>query len=127
MNECVVDSSVILAIIRGEPGAGRAQAVLPGSLLSAVNLSEVVAKLGEQGAGSDDIRRMLLQFPCTIVNFDEGQAFTAGALRTAPAARGLSLGDRACLALASHRRLPAWTADRAWAKLELGVDVRLIR
>lgn len=127
MNDCVVDSSVILTIIRREPGQAQAKAVLPGSVLSAVNLSEVVAKLGDQGVGSGDIRQILVQFPCTIVSFDEEQAFTAGALRAATAHKGLSLGDRACLALALHRRLPAWTADRAWTGLELGVDVRLIR
>jgi PIN domain nuclease of toxin-antitoxin system len=127
MSDCVVDSSVLLTIIRGEPGQAQAKAVLPGSLLSTVNLSEVVAKLGEQGAGPGDIQRIVLQLPCTIIGFDEEQAFTAGALRAATAHKGLSLGDRACLALALHRRLPAWTADRAWTGLELGVDVRLIR
>lgn len=127
MNDCVVDSSVLLTIIRGELGQAQATEVLPGSLLSAVNLSEVVAKLSEQGAGSDDIQLILRQLPCTVVGFDEDQAFTAGVLRVATAHKGLSFGDRACLALALQRRLPAWTADRAWAGLELGVDVRLIR
>ncbi len=40
---------------------------------------------------------------------------------------GLSLGDRACLALALGRQIPAVTADRTWARLKIGVPVQVIR
>lgn len=127
MTECVVDSSVLLAIIRGEPGAEEAQRALPGSLLSVVNLSEVIAKLIDWGTNPPDIQTALDIFPCTIIGFDKGQAFSAGLLRQLTRSIGLSLGDRACLSLALSTDLPVLTTDRAWAELELGVDVRLIR
>ena len=41
--------------------------------------------------------------------------------------RGLSLGDRACLALALKLNLPALTTDRIWENLNLSVQVQVIR
>lgn len=48
-------------------------------------------------------------------------------LRPLTKARGLSLADRACLALARRLNVPVVTADREWADLNLGVIVQLIR
>ena len=127
MTECVVDSSVLLAIVRAENGAAEARRALPGSLLSAVNMSEVAAKLTDWGMNPAGIQETFDTFACTIVSFDDGQAFSSGLLRQLTRSAGLSLGDRACLALALQTGLPVLTADRAWAELELGVDVRLIR
>ena len=63
---------------------------------------------------------------CEIVPFDPAQALDTGLLRPPTRTRGLSLGDRACLALARARGLPAYTAERSWATLNLGVDIHLI-
>ncbi len=41
--------------------------------------------------------------------------------------RGLSLADRACLALALDKGWPVMTADRAWAGLDIDVEVEMIR
>ena len=127
MADIVLDASVVLAVIKGEPGQLQARAALAEGLLSAVNLSEVAAKLSDEGADRGEIEAMLSLLPCQIAAFDQGQAITAGWLRAATKHKGLSLGDRACLALALCAGLPILTADRAWAELELGVDVRLIR
>ena len=62
-----------------------------------------------------------------IVPFDAEQAYETTEFRGATRSRGLSLGDRACLQLATRRGLPALTADRAWAEIDAGVEVRLIR
>jgi PIN domain nuclease of toxin-antitoxin system len=59
--------------------------------------------------------------------FDERAAWEAGALRAGTRKAGLSLGDRACLALARDLGVPALTADAAWAKVPSGVEVRLVR
>ena len=54
---------------------------------------------------------------------DAAQAWRAGLLRRKTQAHGLSLGDRACLALAEVLEVPAMTMDRAWAALDLEVEV----
>jgi len=127
MIEAVIDSSVVLAAIYGEPGGEKAAAVLAPSLLSTVNLSEVVAKLAGRGSSWSQIEPIVNGLTCRIVDFTQAQAEVAGMLRFTTMKAGLSFGERACLALAIQSRLPVWTADRAWSGLELGVDVRLIR
>jgi PIN domain nuclease of toxin-antitoxin system len=127
MTEIVVDSSIVLAIINREAGFPAAEAALSDSLISTVNLSEVVAKLLKDGVRPADAEEMMGRFPCRRVDFGQRQAFVAGALRATTSHKGLSLGDRACLALAITTGLPVLTADRAWTELDLGVDVRLIR
>lgn len=110
----VLDASALLCLMNGEPGAERVAAVLPRAVISAVNLAEVATKLNELGADADEARALLAPLHLVVVPFEEGTAFVAGALRAATRAYGLSLGDRACLALAALRRSPALTSDRAW-------------
>jgi PIN domain nuclease of toxin-antitoxin system len=61
-----------------------------------------------------------------IVEFDADQACLTGSLRNATTSAGLSLGDRACLALARTKNVPATTTDCVWGKLT-GFDVVVIR
>jgi ribonuclease VapC len=123
----VFDASVILAHINGEPGCERAADFFGDALISAVNLAEVVGKLVERGIGLELARRALSLYGLQVVALDEELAERTGALRRETRARGLSLGDRACLALAGRAALPALTADKAWKDLELPVEVRLLR
>ena len=128
MAEMVIDSSVILAYVYDEPGAEAAASVLSRSVaISSVNMSEVVAKLAERGWEEAAIRTYLDDFPITTVAFDEGQAYICGLLRPITTEQGLSLGDRACLALGIVTGLPVITADRNWARVSLDMDIRLIR
>lgn len=62
-----------------------------------------------------------------VVPFDTEQALQSARLRDSTRARGLSPGDRACLALAAAAELPAYTADREWEGIAAGVEIRLIR
>ena len=62
-----------------------------------------------------------------LVNNEPGAALVAAALRPLTRSAGLSLGDRACRALADREGVPALTTDRAWAKLRLPIEIRLIR
>ncbi len=126
MSEAVLDSSAILALIFNEPGAEKVKATLPDALLSTINLAEIITKLVDRGLPADVARAAVEVIGAEIVDFDIGQAFLTGELRVATRAAGLSLGDRACLALAAKRNLPAMTADRAWGKLE-NFDVIVIR
>jgi len=123
----VFDSSVILRHINNEPGSGRAAALFGEALISAVNVAEVVAKLTERGAGLGLIREALSRYGMQIAVFDEELAERTGALRAKTKSFGLSLGDRACLALAERFALPVLTADRTWKDLNLAIDVQLLR
>jgi len=126
LNEAVLDSSAVIAVLRAEPGADKVATVLPGALLSAVNLAEIVTKLCEQGMSADEAQLAIETTGVVIVDFDAEQARLTGSLRNETRSAGLSLGDRACLALSRHRNLPAMTTDRVWGKLT-GFDIVLIR
>jgi ribonuclease VapC len=101
--------------------------VATGAAISAVNLSEVASRLGLAGMPESLIREALDPLGLDVVPFDQELAYQAAELMTHTRAAGLSLGDRACLALARRLGLPAVTADRAWARLKLDVQIRVIR
>lgn len=126
MSEAVLDSSAVLALLLGEPGADIVRTVLPGAFLSAVNAAEIVSKLCERGMPAALARTAIETIGVDIVDFGMEHATLTGELRPATRAAGLSLGDRACLALARRLGLPAMTADLAWRGLA-GFDVVLVR
>lgn len=123
----VFDSSALLAIAFEEEGAETATRRLGEGIMSAVNASEVIAQLVDLGASGEEARTSLFAFGLEIRPFDTALAVATGLLRTATREGGLSLGDRACLALAIREQAVIVTADRAWAALDLGVVVELIR
>jgi PIN domain nuclease of toxin-antitoxin system len=122
----VLDSSAVLALLLGEPGAEKVIAALPGALMSNVNIAEVISKLCERGMPAVQARIAVEAIGITPVDFDFEQACVVGELRPVSRALGLSLGDRACLALARSRNVPAMTADAAWQGLA-GFEVVVIR
>jgi len=115
-----------MALLLRERGAEAVEASLPGAWLSTVNLAEVIGKLVERGMPASDARAAVEALGVELVDFDAEQASATGALRKTTRDIGLSIGDRACLALAKSRAVPAITADRAWAGLP-GHQVVLIR
>ena len=124
----VFDSSALLAIAFEEKGAGVAARRLSGGIISAVNASEVVARFVDLGASGEDARASLLGFGLEIRLFDTALAVAAGLLRAATREKGLlSLGDRACMALSMREQVGIVTAERAWATLDLDVEIELIR
>ncbi len=128
MTRAVLDASALLALLQAETGADVVAQALPGACMSAVNFGEVVAKLVEIGWPQDEVVRDLLGLDIEIVPHDEAQAVCAGLLRAITRSVGLSLGDRACLALAAHIQGVAFTADRQWlAVRDLKAEVRMIR
>jgi PIN domain nuclease of toxin-antitoxin system len=129
MSSAVLDASALLALLREEAGAEVVAAIVGNSLMSAVNLAEVAAHFAFRGMPEDAVATMLRPLPMTIVAADHALALKAGALRAVTADRGLSLGDRFCLALAVREGLPAFTADRQWQTIAAAasVEVRLIR
>lgn len=129
MNEGALDASAVLAVINREPGAAVVIAAMAGgrTVISAVNLSEVVAKLTERGLTEHQIGEVLAPLPFTVHPFDEVSAHRAGLLRRETRHLGLSLGDRACLALAATLGVPAITMEHAWGRLDLGIEVVVAR
>jgi len=127
MARVVLDSSALIAFLRGETGAKSVEADIPGALISAVNSAEVFAVLMRRGETSARIRIVIALSQVEIIPFDATLAETCGALVTRTRTHGLSLADCACLALGAREKLPVVTADRAWRELDLGVDVRLVR
>lgn len=123
----VLDASALLALLNGEPGQEVVAPLVPGALVGSVNLAEVVGKLAERGMPEAEIREALDGLALEVYPVDEELAYATGALRPATREQGLSLGDRACLALAAMIELPAYTADRVWAEVDLDIEVRLIR
>lgn len=123
----VLDASVVLAVLFEEPIGNLEFGDLLEGLLSSVNYSEILARCMDCGMGADLAERQIARLNIAIVPFDAGNARQAAQLREATRHRGLSLGDRACLALARREGLPVLTADRQWDGLDLGVDIRQIR
>jgi ribonuclease VapC len=127
MNKYVLDASALLALLNAEQGSDLVQDRLPQSIVSAVNLAEVVTRLSILGMPEKAIRETMDLLALEIFAFDENQAFEAGFLSIYTRPLGLSFGDRACLALARSIQAVAVTADRAWKELEIGVEIELIR
>lgn len=123
----VLDASAILAYVYGEPGADRVADVLAEASISAVNAAEVVSKLVERNTPQDAFQSVWEMVSGMTQPFTAAQALRSGQLRDVTRAFGLSLGDRACLALAEDMAAPALTADRVWAGLDLDVNVEVIR
>jgi PIN domain nuclease of toxin-antitoxin system len=128
MNRIVLDASAILAVINGEPGAEKlTPALLARAVASTVNLAEVQTKLVSRGWTSEQAWEDATSPVREVLSFDEEQARIAGDLVTQTRHLGLSLGDRACLALGIALHVPVYTAERAWKKVRGSVRIHFIR
>ena len=128
MNSVVLDASAILAVVNGEAGQEKlTPEVLAAALCSTVNLAEVQAKLVSRGWSPDDAWEDATSPIRAAVPFSEEHARVAGSLVVLTRSLGLSLGDRACLALGIAMKAPVYTAEKAWSKLKLGIPVHVIR
>lgn len=127
MTKCVLDTSALLAYVSAERGAEIVSGVIGDALISSVNYAEAVSTLVPRTGSLDSARKILGIAELDVIDFDRALAEQAGSLVTQTRRLGLSLGDRACLALAARMNCAAFTADRAWMKLDIGVEIRLIR
>lgn len=124
----VLDASALLALILDESGADVVQAVLDHEvLLSVVNFAEVIGRAERAGIKPEDARNGILALPLQLVHLDEKMAFEMGKLAGVGRPLGLSLGDCACLATAKVLEADVLTADKVWAKLSIGVKIKLVR
>lgn len=129
----VLDASAVLADLHGELGAAAVtDAMADASVVSAANWAEVLSMFADEGEDPDNIAERLESegmlssglevFPVTAID-----ARMIARLRSLTRPSGLSLADRACLALALRLGYGVLTADRQWANLDLGLEIRLIR
>jgi ribonuclease VapC len=127
MSSFVLDSSALLACLNREPGSETVVGTIAGALLSTVNLAETMAVLMRHGASREKAIEILELWDFQVADFDRSLAEETGALAERTRSKRLSVGDRACLALALMQDLPVVTADRAWRGVDVGVKIRFIR
>lgn len=128
MQARILDASAILAFMSQEPGADKVRAVIQAGHagVTAINISEVAAKLVSRGMSSSEAEFHCRSLGLDILEVDDGIAFAAAALVPVTQPLGLSLGDRICLAVAARNSATAVTADKAWANVP-GAKVEVIR
>ena len=128
MPRAVLDASAVIALLRGEPGAGLVAAYVGDALISTVTLQEVVKALLVRGIALDTARTMIDALHLEPRPHQVEDAYAAAALFQATKTKGSGLGDRTCMALAIAEGLPAITTDRAWGELAIaGLSVILAR
>lgn len=127
MSKVVLDASAFLAMANREPGADVVVGLLKDSVMSAVNAAEVIQKLAQKGMSLESAEDYLRRFVGEVKSYTLSQATLTASLAPRTLPLGLSLADRACLALAKHMNLPVLTADQIWSKLDIGVTVEVIR
>lgn len=133
MNKSVLDASAFLAYLRDEPGAEIVEnALIDGCYISIINWVEVLSKIVDLGESPDEIIKRLrneglLENSLEIIACNEEDAINIAKFRALTKSAGLSLGDRACLALGKRLNLPVLTADKVWTSLSLGITINLIR
>jgi PIN domain nuclease of toxin-antitoxin system len=130
----VLDASALLAHLLAEPGGDVVRDTLAehAAVMSAVNWAEVLSRLASAGADPHEVAQRLaseagLGDVLTVISLEGGDGPAIARLRAATRHLGLSLADRACLALAQRLELPVLTTDRAWAQLQIDVEIRLAR
>jgi len=121
----VLDASVVLAWLQGEPGSDEAEPLLMEGVIGAANWSEVLQKTRQHGAPAGVVGRLLASFGVTVADVTAADAERAADLWRARSP--LSLGDRLCLALGLRMGLPVATTDEAWASVPDALEIVLIR
>lgn len=129
----MLDASALLCYLNAEDGAEVVEEAMGnGAWIGAVNWAEVLSKTAEEGGDPEALESRLTELGLLggvlrVAPFTREEALAVGRLRPLTKDKGLSLGDRACLALGLRLESPIYTADRSWEGLDVGADVRLVR
>ena len=128
MNKVVLDGSALLALIKNESGAKVIEELLGSIIMSSVNVTEVAGILLDSDMSVEEAQEAIEPFIDSIISFDLEHSMACASLKKITKHLGLSLGDRACIALGIKLRLPIYTADKIWQELKLeNAEIRLIR
>lgn len=122
-----LDASALLAFLFREPGAERVAPLLDDSCMSTVNLAEILGRFARDGHDPRQVLQRTADSPIELVPFLAEDAALTATLEPSTRRLGLSLGDRACLALGITRRIPVVTVDQAWLTTGLGLEIEVIR
>jgi ribonuclease VapC len=124
----VMDASALLALMQGEPGSDVVDELIQDQecVASSVNIAEVGTKLIDKGLAPAQLARTLKELNVQPIDFDLEQATLCASLRLSTKHVGLSIGDRACLALAQLVKGTAVTGDSAWSDVAEAVDVKVL-
>ena len=123
----ILDASALLAVFADEPGGELVAPLLDGAVISTVNWCEVLARYADLGLDTRSRETDIESLGISLAPFTSRQAEVAAGLLPITRKAGLSLGDRACLALALDLGGYPVTADRAWGSVDVGLVVTLIR
>lgn len=124
----VLDASALIAVFNDEPGSLIIENILSHSVMSTVNVTEVMAYLYlKLSAPLEETQAMIEKLVDHIVPFDLKLAKETAKLKKEAKFLGLSLGDCACLALSKALHLPVYTADKIWTKLDFPNEIIVIR
>ena len=127
MNKFIIDASAVLVFLNQETGYREISKYMKNSAINSVNLSEVIGKLDDYGVLDRDIEKIIYNLGLEVVDFDFALAFQAGILKKKTKERGLSIGDRACIATGIIKKLPVITSDKIWIEIDLPVKIILCR
>lgn len=128
VSEYILDASALLAMLNSEKGKEEIEKILPFSVMSTVNIAEVVGELHNKLALEiEECENIILTMVNRIVDFDIKQSMKCAELKKHTRQYGLSLGDRACMSLGLALNLPIYTADKIWAQLDIGCKIVLLR
>jgi PIN domain nuclease of toxin-antitoxin system len=128
MSKVVLDASALLALIKNEPGAEIVEGLLGNIVMSSVNVSEIASILLDSDMNTTETQESIEPFIDSIVSFDFEHSIACASLKKITKHLGLSLGDRACIALGIKLKLPIYTADKIWQELKLeNTEIKLIR
>ena len=124
----IFDASVSIAILEQEKGWEIAKKLLPISIMSSVNVSEIIKYLALENIPLEQIDFLVSQITGEEIALDKEQSKATGLLAIQTKQYGLSLGDRACVSLGISTGLPVFTMDRAWKNLDIpGLIVEILR
>jgi len=133
VSNAILDASAFLAYLYDESGAEVVEsAIIQGVYMSAINWAEVLSKVSDKGEDPESLtvqlqNKGLIGESFEILSTTEADALLIAQLRPLTKNIGLSLGDRACLALGKRLELPVLTSDKIWANINLGIQVTIIR
>lgn len=123
----ILDASAMLALIFDETGAEIVAPQARTSRILSVNFSEVLQRVISIDGNPERAEEAADRLEIGIVLFDRRLARITAELREKTSFMGASFADRACLALGLVTRLPILSSDQDWRKLDLGIDIRMIR